>query len=111
MLPQEMLTILRSLLVHFQTRSFLDNKVMISGSIHLQFLQGHSLHAESIADKCDRLHSAIELCKHVLMSFISEKLLSTEAIDTGIDKLMVAILLKLEKMCWKKLFNQKLEQP
>ena len=43
----------------------------------------------------ERLPALKELRKRVLISFIWEKLLSTDAVDTGMDKPIEAILLKL----------------
>ena len=43
--------------------------------------------------RCEKLPALKELRKRVLISFIWEKLLSTDAVDTGMDKPIEAILL------------------
>ena len=44
--------------------------------------------------KCERLVSLKQLHRRVFISFICEKLLSTEAVATGMDRPMVASVFK-----------------
>ena len=59
-----------------------------------------SLSGDSIAIfiRCDKLVSFKLLCSLILMSLIREKLHSTEAVETGRDKLIVAMVCRFGNM-------------
>ena len=76
---------------------FLFHMSIIASRSSSESISGDSI---AIFIKLDRLESLRQLLRRVLINFIWEKLLSTDAVETGRVRLMVASVLKFGNMAF-----------